>query len=271
MGALRTVESPEKWAIVTGASSGLGSEFAHQLAARGYDIVLVARRAERLQTVAKDVEATGRRAIAIASDLTAPGAVQALLRELEARELAADLLVNNAGVGLYGGVLEHTADQVVAMLQLNVMALTELALAVGKQMADRESGAIINVSSTAGFQPEPWFATYAASKAYVTNFSLALAHELAPRGVRVLTHCPGPTRTEFNRVAAVHAARDTEWVYMSPEKCVALALRGLDQRRRLVVPGWLNSVAAFLARRSPLGLVIRVTAWLFKPTNKEAT
>jgi short-subunit dehydrogenase len=271
MGALRAVESTERWAIVTGASSGLGTEFANQLAARGYDVVLVARRLERLQTVAKDIEAKGRRAIAIESDLTAPGAVQALLRELEARNVAADLLVNNAGVGLYGAALDHTVDQVGAMLRLNVLALTELALALGRQMAARGSGAIINVSSTAGFQPQPWFATYSASKAYVTSFSLALAHELAPKGVRVLTHCPGPTRTEFNRVAAVHAARDTDWVYMSAEKCVALALRALDRRRRLVVPGFLNAIAAFLARRSPLGLLTRVTAWLFLPSREKGS
>jgi short-subunit dehydrogenase len=255
-----------RWAVVTGASSGLGSEFAYQLARKGFDVVLVARRRDRLQALASDVEALGRRAIVVESDLAAPGAVQGLMGDLDGRGVVADLLVNNAGIGLYGVSTEHTLEQVDGMLRLNVLALTELALAVGRKMAERGSGAIINVSSTAGFQPQPWFATYAASKAYVTSFSLALAHELSPKGVRVLTHCPGPTRTEFNRVAGVRAARDVDWVYMSPEKCVALALRALEKRHRLVVTGWLNAAAAFLARRSPLGLVTRVTAWLFAPS-----
>jgi short-subunit dehydrogenase len=255
-----------RWAVVTGASSGLGSEFAYRLARKGFDVALVARRRDRLLALASDVEALGRKAIVVESDLAAPGAVQALLRDLDAREVDVDLLVNNAGIGLYGVATEHTIEQVDGMLRLNVLAMTELALAVGRKMAERGSGAIINVSSTAGFQPQPYFATYAASKAYVTSFSLALAHELSTKGVHVLTHCPGPTRTEFNRVAGVRVARDADWAYMSPEKCVALALRALDRRQRLVVTGWLNAAAAFLARRSPLGLVTRVTAWLFAPS-----
>jgi short-subunit dehydrogenase len=253
------------WALVTGASSGLGEEFARQLAAQGYDVVLTARRRDRLERLAAEIEGRACAALVVESDLAAPGAAAALLRELEGRGIELDVLVNNAGVGLYGTAIEQPPAQVDAMLRLNVLALTELSLVVGRRMAERGAGAIVNVSSTAGFQPDPWFAAYGASKAYVTSFSLALAQELAPRGVRVLAHCPGPTRTEFNTAAGVRAARDADWLYMSAQRCVAIALGALRRRRRLVVTGWLNRIAAFLARRSPLALVTRVNAWLLAP------
>ncbi len=255
-----------RWALVTGASAGLGVEFAKQLAAKGYDLVLLARRRERLEALAHELEQAGRKAEVIESDLAAAGAVGAALRALDARGIAVDLLVNNAGVGRYGPAIDQPPDQVDAMLRLNVLALTELSLALGRRMAQRGAGIILNVSSTASFQPDPWLAAYGASKAYVTSFSLALAQELAPRGVHVLTLCPGPTRTEFQAVAGVvQAARDADWLYMGAEECVRLALRALEHQRRLVVTGWLNRFAAMLARRSPLAMVTRVNGWLLAP------
>ena len=258
----------KRWALVTGASAGLGTEFGRQLARAGYDLVLVARRRDRLEALAQELQATGRDAVVIESDLAAPDAAAALVRDLDARGIAPDLLVNNAGVGLYGPAVEHPVEKVVTLLQLNVIALTELAVTLGRRMGERGSGAIVNVSSTASFQPDPWMAVYGASKAFVTSFSLALAQELAPRGVHVLAHCPGPTRTEFNERADVHAARDTGWAYMTAEKCVRIALRALGRRRRLVITGWLNRIAAFVARRSPLWAVARVNAWILAPARK---
>jgi short-subunit dehydrogenase len=136
-------------------------------------------------------------------------------------------------------------------------------------MALRGSGAIINVSSTTSLQPDPWVAVYGASKAYVTSFSLALGEELAPRGVRVLTLCPGLTRTEFDQVAGVRAARSADWMYMSAARCVKTALSALDGGRRFVVAGWLNRIVAFFARRSPFALVTRVNGWLLAPKAEE--
>lgn len=256
---------PQATALVTGASSGLGVELARQLAQRGYRVVLAARRVDRLQALADELTALGQTSVVVAADLSAPGAAQKLLDNLDARGLELDLLVNNAGVGLYGSVLDHTPERVASMLRLNIVALTELALVTGRRMAARGSGTLINVSSTASFQPDPWVAAYGASKAYVTSFSLALGEELAPHGVHVLTVCPGLTRTEFDEAAGVRAARSADWMYMSAERAARIALRALDQKRRIVILGWMNRLAAFFARRAPLALTTRVNGWLLAP------
>jgi short-subunit dehydrogenase len=259
------IATPTRTALVTGASSGLGVEFARQLAGRGYRVVLAARRADRLEALSEELRAHGASSVVVLADLSVPGAAQALVDTLDSRGLVPDLLVNNAGVGLYGPVLEHTSEQIASMLRLNIFALTELALLLGRRMAERGAGAILNVSSTASLQPDPWVAVYGASKAYVTSFSMALSEELAPRGVRVLTVCPGLTRTEFDAVARVRAAKSADWMYMSAEACVKEALRALDGRRRLLVVGWMNRFVAFFARRVPLQLVTRVNASLLAP------
>jgi short-subunit dehydrogenase len=243
----------------------MGVEFARQLGRRGYTVVLVARRIDRLETLSTELLEQGCSSVVIAADLSAPGAAQRLVNDLDARGVATDLLVNNAGVGLYGAVLDHAPERVESMLRLNIVALTELALLLGRRMARRGSGAILNVSSTSSLQPDPWVAVYGASKAYVTSFSLALGEELAPRGVRVLTFCPGLTRTEFDEVAEVRAAMSADWMYMSAEECVKIALRGLDGHRRLVIAGWMNRLVAFFARRAPLVLTTRVNARLLGP------
>jgi short-subunit dehydrogenase len=131
-------------------------------------------------------------------------------------------------------------------------------------MAARGSGAILNVSSTASFQPNPYFAVYGATKAFVTSFSMALAYELRPRGVRVLAHCPGPTRTEFNDVADMRAGAG-DWLYMTAERCVAIGLRALERRRWLVVTGFLNWIASIFSRRSPMRLATLITARFMRP------
>jgi short-subunit dehydrogenase len=266
---MNAIAAPGRTALVTGASSGIGVEFARQLGRRGYAVVLVARRRDRLEALADELRGLGCSSVVLATDLSAPGAVRGLLEELDAKGIELDVLVNNAGVGLYGAALDHAPERIEAMLRLNVMTVTELGLAVGRRMGRSGRGTIINVSSTASFQPDPWLAVYGASKAYVTSLSLALGEELAPRGVRVLTLCPGLTRTEFDEVAGVRAAKSADWMYMSAARCVRTALRGLDGRRRIVVPGLLNRIAAFLARRAPLGLVTRVNAWLLAPRTED--
>jgi short-subunit dehydrogenase len=266
----QATKAEARWALVTGASSGLGAEFARQLAGRGYDVVLVARRRDRLEKLAGELMAHGRGTIVLGQDLASAGAVTSLLQELDARGIAPELLVNNAGVGMYGWALDHSAARVEALLRVNVLALTELALALGLRMAERGSGDIINVSSTASLQPDPWLAVYGASKAYVTSFSMALAEEVGRRGVRVLTLCPGLTDTEFNQAAGVRAAHDARWMYMSAAECVAVALRALDRKRRFAIAGWMNRIAAFAARHAPLTWVTRVNGWLMAPGRRPA-
>jgi short-subunit dehydrogenase len=258
-------DAAKRWAIVTGASSGLGVEFARQLARRRYSVVLVARRRDRLESLARELAEQGSMARVIERDLAAPGSAQRLVRDVEGLGISPSLLVNNAGVGMYGGVFEHAPERIESLLRLNIVTLTELALLLGRQMAQRGSGAIINVSSTASLQPDPWVAVYGASKAYVTSFSLALGEELAPLGVHVLTFCPGLTRTEFDAVAGTRAAHAADWMYMSADECVAFALRALDRRRRFVVAGWMNRVAAVAVRYAPLRFVTRVNARLLAP------
>jgi len=257
--------STRGWAVVTGASAGLGAEFVRQLAARGYDVVLVARRRERLEALARDVEERHSvKTEIVEADLAAPGAAAALVNKLDELGVAVDVLVNNAGVGLYGLAIEQSIEKSTAMIELNVVALTELSLAVARKMAARGAGGILNVSSTASFQPDPYFAVYGATKAYVTSFSCALASEVKARGVRVVAHCPGPTKTEFNDVADVRADA-SELLYMSAERCVAIGLRALERGSWVVVTGWINAIAAFFSRRSPLRIATIVAGYLMRP------
>jgi short-subunit dehydrogenase len=254
------------WAVVTGASSGLGVEFARQLAMRGHDVVLCARRRDRMEKLAADLERDFHvKTHVVESDLASPGAAAALLRALEERSIDPEVLINNAGVGFHGLAIDLPLENTMAMVQLNVMALTELTIAIAKKMAARGSGRICNVSSTASFQPNPYFAAYGATKAYVTSFSIALARELAPRGVRVLAHCPGPTRTEFNEAGGVHVGA-SDSLYMSAERCVRIALRALDGGRWVIVTGFMNFIGAFFSRRLPLWLITRITGRIMRPT-----
>jgi len=262
--------SKKGWAVVTGASAGLGAEFVRQLAKRGYDVVLVARRRDRLVALAREVEAAHSvKTEIVEADLAAAGATAALVKKLDELGVVVEVLVNNAGVGLYGFAIDQSVEKSTAMIELNIVALTELSLALGRKMAERGSGGILNVSSTASFQPDPYFAVYGATKAYVTSFSLALASEVKSRGVRVLAHCPGPTRTEFNDVADVRAGA-SDLLYMSAERCVAIGLRALERGKWLVVTGWLNAIAAFFSRRSPLRLATIGAGYLMRPVRAAA-
>lgn len=258
-------ESKHGWALVTGASAGLGVEFARQLAKRGHDIVLVARRRQRLEELAAELEKNTKvKTLVLESDLGVAGASAALLAELTKRDILPEILVNNAGVGAHGPAIDFPLEKAAAMIQLNITSLTELSIALGGKMAARGRGAIVNVASIGAFQPTPFFGTYAATKAYVESFSGALTHELAPRGVRVLCHCPGPTRTEFNDAGGV-TVEGGDFFYMTAEQCVRIALHAMDRGKRLVVTGFLNNIAAWLGRTMPRALVIFVGAKIMKP------
>lgn len=260
--------SKKGWAIVTGASAGLGVEFARQLAARGHDLVLVARRRERMEELAIAIRAErGVRVEVVALDLGARGSAAALEGELAAKQIEPELLVNNAGFGTHAPALDISIERSLAMIDLNVASLTDLALRFGKGMAARGHGAIVNVASIGGFQPNPTFAVYGATKAYVINFSTALAAELSGSGVRVLCCCPGPTKTEFNEVGLV-SAESPSFLEMSAERCVRITLRALDRGRWVIVTGLINWLIVYFSRRAPLWLSTRGSGFALRPRKK---
>ncbi|GAA0909348.1 SDR family oxidoreductase [Virgisporangium ochraceum] len=241
-------------ALITGASTGLGAEFAVQLAARGHDLVLVARSADRLEQLAADLGTRyGVSVDVIVQDLTERDAARAVAARLAARPI--DLLVNNAGFGTSGRFEDIADGRDQEQLMVNLVALVGLTRAVVGGMLARGRGAVVNVSSTAGLQPTPYFATYGAGKAFVLNFSLALRSEYRGRGIRVLALCPGPTRTEFFATAGERAAIGQK---MDADVVVRAALRGLDRDRAYVVPGLGNALNAHLTPRRPRTLVTAI-------------
>ena len=234
-------------ALVTGASAGLGVEFARQLSKRGHRLVLAARRKERLEELA--AELGNARAAAI--DLSKPEAVTELIADIEGAGEDVDLLINNAGFGLIGRFAELDAKCEREMIDLNVGALTDLCRAVAPRMIARKSGGILNVASTAAFQPGPKMAVYFATKAFVLSLSEALHEELKPHGIKVSCLCPGPTRTEFGEVAGFGGNSLFDRVAMRADDVVRQGLNGLDRNRAVVVTGWLNKLGAASTRFAP--------------------
>jgi short-subunit dehydrogenase len=254
-------------ALVTGASGGIGAELARVLAREGHDLVLVARSREPLEALAREVrDRFGAAARAIPADLQAPGAA----REVHARATAdgaeVDVLVNNAGFGLHGPFVELDAAEQTAMIQLNVVALTELTRAFAPEMVRRRRGRILMLGSTAAFQPGPHMAVYCATKAYVLSLSEALAQELRGSGVTVTCVCPGATETGFAARAGNGDTRLFRAGTMSPRAVAETAWRALARGRALVVPGVRNRVMAASTRLVPISAAARVAGvFLGKP------
>jgi short-subunit dehydrogenase len=247
-------------ALVTGASSGLGICFATQLAECGADLVLTARREERLHELAGTLSARhGCRATVVPLDLAAPEGPARLLAATEGAGLAVDVLVNNAGFASLGDFLDVPLERASELLALNVAALTEITWRVGRAMRERKRGHILNVASFAAFTPVPHMAVYAASKAYVRNFTEAAALELAPHGVVLCALCPGAVATEFWDVANRGAAGSVSPSGAErPEVIVAAGLEALFAGRRLVLPRAKDAVNAFFLRLLPRGFVMKM-------------
>jgi hypothetical protein len=244
----------KKVALVTGASAGLGVDFARQLSKRGYRLVLAARRKDRLEALAQELG----NARAVAIDLSKANAAAKLLADVEANGEVVDLLVNNAGFGLIGKFAELDAKRLRQMIDLNVGALMDLCRAAAPGMIERKSGGIINVASTAAFQPGPKMAVYFATKAFVLSFTEALHEELKPHGIKVSCLCPGPTRTEFGEVAGFNGNSMFERVAMESPEVVEAGLAGLDKNHAVVVPGWMNKVTAASTRFAPRPIVRKI-------------
>ncbi len=252
------------YALVTGASSGIGECFARALAARKWNLVLVARSMEKLSAFAKELSsAHGIQAEPLPVDLSAPGAGDRLAATLRERRLDIDLLVNNAGFGARGQFYKLSLDRQSEMLRLNIHALMELAYWLLPPMVEKRAGALINVSSTASFQPVPFTAVYSASKAFVTSFSMSLAEELRPFGIAVVTLCPGGTQTNFFE-ASHYGRRKVPGGLQDPRQVVAEALKALDRGGGLVVPRLLNKFFLSVQRFMPRSWVARFSSTIFR-------
>jgi len=233
--------------LITGASAGLGAEFARQCAKRGEPLALAARRRERMEALGTQL---GGEVHIFEADLAREGAAASLIAALEAEGLCVSTLINNAGFGLGGTFADRPLPRLSEMIELNVRALTELCHLVLPGMRERGAGAILNVASTAAFQPGPNMAVYYATKAYVLSFTEALHHELKGKGIRVSALCPGPTHSEFSDVADSHSPT-LERMKMPAAPVVAAGLDGLDRNKAVVIPGFKNKVGAQMSRLLP--------------------
>jgi short-subunit dehydrogenase len=239
--------------LVTGASAGLGEEFARQLAAKGRRLVLVARRKDRLDQLVTELG----NARSVELDLSEAGAARRLMKDLASQGETVELLVNNAGFGLAGRFAELDRNRQRGMIDLNCGALAELAHAVLPGMIERQGGGILNVASTAAFQPGPGMAVYFATKAFVLSFSEALHDEVKRHGVKVSCLCPGPTRTEFRSVSGFDPKGPAGKISADAASVVAAGLKGLERNQAVVVPGLSNKVISQLHRLFPRAVMRR--------------
>ncbi len=255
-------------ALITGASSGIGLELASLAAQEGHDLVLVARQRERLESVGRGLaEEYGVRVSVLPKDLSDPSAPAELGRDLAERRIEIDVLVNNAGFGVYGFFAETSVDRELEMIQVNVAALTHLTKLVLAGMLARRRGRILNVASTAAFQPGPIMSVYYATKAYVLSFSEALANECSGSGVTVTALCPGPTRTEFEGRAGSPdeiMARKKGFV-MGASDVAREGWRGMKAGKRVVIPGFRNRLLVQVERVTPRRLVTAISRRIREP------
>ena len=242
--------------LITGASAGLGAEFARQCSARGERLVLVARRRDKLEALASELG----NARAVTLDLGLPGAAATLIADLAAHDEQVGTLINNAGFGLWGKFTALDGARQRAMIDLNCGTLVELTHAVLPGMIERGQGAILNLASTAAFQPGPGMATYFATKAFVLSFSEALHEEVRDKGVRVTALCPGPTKTEFGAIAGFKGNGGFDKISARSEDVVAMGLKALDKGRAVAIPGLVNKAGAQAHRFMPRWLLRKVTA-----------
>jgi short-subunit dehydrogenase len=257
------------WTLVTGASSGIGAEYARALCKRGEHVVLAARRLDRLQALASELGGDSV-AVPLAVDLAHDGAAERLKQEVARRRLDVHGLVNSAGLGLTGAFASQPPETIRSILDVNVRALVELTRAFLPAMLERGRGSIVNVASNAAFQPIPYLALYAATKSFVLSFTEALAEEVKGSGVRVQALCPGITATEFLEVSETGAElRVRRMPMMTPRQVVEESLDGLERGRLRVVVGLPNRVLGFVTRRfAPDWLARRVAGDLYRPRGR---
>jgi uncharacterized protein len=257
--------APHSTCLVTGASSGIGAELARQLAKRGYGVTLVARREELLEKLGEELTAAcGVRAEVVAADLTDADARAKMVDSISERGLSVDVLVNNAGFSTTGPVHRAQRERELSMIRTDVEAVADLCTLLLPEMVRRRRGAVLNVASTAAFQPLPGQAGYAASKAFVLSYSQALRGELRGSGVTVTALCPGPVRTGFQEASGLTAdefeGSVPSFMFLGTEAVARAAITGLERGRGVVIPGLANRVGAHIGHMAPRELVVPIVA-----------
>ncbi|MFT3880882.1 MAG: SDR family oxidoreductase [Gemmatales bacterium] len=247
-------------ALVTGASAGLGVEFAKLLAKDGYDLVLVARRLDRLEELGRELSQHGIIAHSVSVDLSLPDAAVTVDKFLKERQLEVDVLINNAGFGAVGRFVDIDLNEQLRMIQVNVSTLVHLTGLILPGMILRGKGRVMNVASTAAFQPGPLMAMYYATKAFVLSFSEAVHHEIRKTGVTVTCVCPGPTPTEFQTQAKMEETKMfNSRMMVDPVTVAKVGYEAMQKGKRLIIPGKLTNVLAFATRLTPRSMVLRVS------------
>lgn len=248
-----------KTAVVTGASTGIGRELAHVLAEHGFDLVIIARDRERLGSLAEAIKNHhNRECIILPIDLTSRTGAREVYEQCSRRSIVPEVLVNNAGYGLFGPLASLGIDEQLGMIQLNITTLTHLARLFLPEMIGRRKGFVLNVASTAAFQPGPLMAAYYASKSFVVSLTIALAQELKGSGVSASVLCPGPTRTEFHERAGVKHTRLGSIAFMTARNVAETGIEQLLKGKTLIIPGFLNKVGAIGVRLLPMALAAQL-------------
>lgn len=258
-------QTTSRTALVTGASTGIGRELVHLLASDGFDLILAARQRDALKAVAAPWRAKGRTVDVLPIDLAQPGAAESLYSQSRQLGRQVDVLVNNAGFGTCGLFHEIPVGKDAGLLQLNVIALTELCRLFLPDMVARKQGRILNVASLGAFQPGPYMAAYCASKAYVLSFSEAINSELADTGVTVSALCPGPVPTEFQKRADCQSIPLFRGKMLDATTVARLAYRGMMKGQAVILPGFKTKLLAFSNRLGPRSLAVKIAKGLLKP------
>ncbi|KAB8126119.1 SDR family oxidoreductase [Gracilibacillus oryzae] len=256
-----------RWALITGASSGIGEVFAHELARKGSNLILTARTESKLHDLARKlIQTYGIKTQVIVSDLSQAGSSAEIYQACREQGRSVDLLINNAGFATHGLFEEQSLDRNHDQIMLNVMALVELTHLFLPEMLKKRYGAVINVASTAAFQPDPYMAVYGATKAFVLSFTQALWEENRKRGVQFLALCPGSTETSFFDAAGTNDAVIGKMD--SPEHVVDIALHSLGTSRSYVVAGHMNYIVSQINRFVPKKVMLKAVSSLLRPTDK---
>ena len=252
------MNSPEtQTALITGASSGIGLELAKILASAKYNLVITARSLEALETLATQLRRDSAQITVIPADLSTPDGAKVLLEEIRKRDIHIDVLINNAGLGTHGPFWKNDLEKEMSLLQVNVLSLAYLTHELLPSMVEHGHGKILNVASTAAFQPGPLMANYYASKAYVLSFSEALSNELRRTGVTVTALCPGPTLTDFHRRAGIKNSKLFELTGMSAAQVAKAGYQAMLAGKRVCIPGFTNRLLVAAVRFSPRRFVLR--------------